>query len=63
MLTKLRAIRMPDTANVHCLYLESITNHGMRESVDATDAPNPTSTRSDGRAQQRRVPTDVNSEK
>jgi len=45
------------------LCLDSVTNHGKDDSVDATDAPNPASTRSDGRAQQSSVPREVNSEK
>jgi hypothetical protein len=63
MFTKLKPIRMPDIENVHSLWRESVTNHGMNESIDATDAPKPSRTRRDGRAQQRSVPTDVNKEK
>jgi hypothetical protein len=63
MFKKLRAISVPDSENVHCLCRESVTNHGMNESMDATDAPNPKSTNNEGRAQHRRVPSDVNREK
>jgi hypothetical protein len=63
MFRKLSAIRVPETANVHCLCLERVTSHGTADRVEATDAPSPTSTSKDGRAQQSRVPTDVNNEK
>jgi hypothetical protein len=63
MFTKLKAIRMPEIKNVHCLSLERVTSHGKNESIDATDAPRPSSTSRDGRAQQSSVPTDVNREK
>jgi len=36
---------MPDIENVHCLCRESTTSHGKDESIDATDAPKPKSTR------------------
>jgi len=61
--TKLRAINTPDTENVHCLCLDRAASHGMNESTDATDAPKPNNTRSDGSAQQSKVLNDVNSEK
>jgi len=48
---------------VTTLCRESAVNHGKNESIDATDVPNPDSTRSEGRAQQSRVLMDVNSEK
>src|ERR1700694_24163 len=60
MLTKLSAIRTPDTANVHHLCLESVTSHGMNESMDATDAPKPNSTSHEGSAPHRSVLSDVN---
>jgi hypothetical protein len=63
MFTKLMAIRMPEIENVHCLCCESVTSHGRNESIDATEAPKPSRTNRDGRAQQRSVPTDVNREK
>jgi len=63
MFTKLIAINTPDTENVHALWRERVTSHGMNERNDATDAPRPNNTSSDGRAQQSRVLTDVNSEK
>jgi len=40
-----------------------VTSHGKNESIDATDAPKPKSTRTDGNAQHKSVLTDVNSEK
>jgi hypothetical protein len=63
MFTKLSAIRVPDTANVHCRCRESVTSHGMNESIDATEAPKPKSTSSDGSAQHTRVLSDVKREK
>ena len=63
MFTKLEAIRMPETENVQCLCRESTTSHGMRDSVDATDAPKPKRTSNEGSAQQSRVLSDVNREK
>jgi len=60
---KLRPIRTPETENVHCLWRDSVTSHGKNESVEATEAPSPASTSSDGSAQHKSVPTDVNSEK
>ena len=63
MFTKLNAISSPEIANVHCLCLESATSHGKDDRVDATEAPSPAKTSSDGSAQQSRVPTDVNKEK
>jgi len=38
MFRKLSAIRMPDAENVHCLWRESVTSHGMNESAEATQA-------------------------
>lgn len=63
MFRKLNAINRPETANVHCLYFESVTSHGKDVSVEATDAPSPASTSNEGRAQHSRVPTEVNNEK
>jgi hypothetical protein len=60
---KLNMMRQPDIANVHCLCRDNVTSHGKNERVDATDAPNPNSTSSEGSAQQRRVFTEVNNEK
>jgi hypothetical protein len=59
----LKAIRLPDIEKVHCLCRDNVTNHGATESIDATDAPNPNSTSSEGNAQQNRVLRDVNSDK
>lgn len=63
MFTKLSAMSTPDIVNVHCLCRESVTSHGMKDSMDATDAPNPKRTSRDGSAQHKSVLTDVNSEK
>jgi hypothetical protein len=63
MFTKLRAINMPETENVHCLCRESVTSHGMNESAEATDAPKPKRTSKEGSAQQSSVLSDVNREK
>jgi|SRR4029078_8163763 len=63
MFTKLKQIKVPDSKNVHCLCLESVTSHGKKESVDATDAPKPNNTSNEGRAQHRRVLSEVNKEK
>jgi hypothetical protein len=63
MFRKLNAINIPEITNVHCLCLESVTSHVNADSVEATDAPSPASTRSDGRAQQSSVPNDVKREK
>jgi len=63
MLKKPRAISKPDTANVHCLCRDRVTSHGKNESIDATDAPRPNKTSSEGKAQQSNVPTELNSEK
>ena len=54
---------MPETKNVQCLCLESVTNHGKNDSVDAIDAPRPNSTSNEGKAQHKRVLSDVNKEK
>jgi hypothetical protein len=50
-------------ANIHGLCLDSVTSQGKDPSVEATVAPSPASTSSDGRAQQSKVPTELNSEK
>lgn len=63
MLKKLKAMSPPDIANIHCLCRDNVTSHGKNERVDATDAPNPNRTSSEGSAQQSRVLKDVNNEK
>jgi hypothetical protein len=40
-----------------------VTSHGIDESIDPTDAPNPKSTSKEGSAQQSNVLSDVNKEK
>src|SRR5437868_4637904 len=52
----------PETANTTRLWCESATSHGAADKNDATVAPSPSSTRSDGSAQHNSVPTEVNSE-
>ena len=54
---------MPDIENVNCLWLERETSHGMKESIEATDAPNPNNTSKEGSAQQSSVLNDVNKDK
>lgn len=63
MFTNPKAISKPDTANVHCLCRDKVTSHGKNDSMDATEAPRPNKTSSEGKAQQSKVPRDVNSEK
>jgi hypothetical protein len=63
MLMKLAAMRAPETLNVHPLCRDSETNHGSDESAEATVAPRPRRTRTDGNAQHRSVLNDVKSEK
>lgn len=60
--TKLAAIRTPEIAKVQFLCRDSATSHGSADNVDATVAPSPASTSSDGNAQHSSVPTDPNSE-
>jgi hypothetical protein len=60
---KLNAIMVPDMPNVRILCRESVVNQGKNDSVNATDAPSPNSTRSDGSAQHSRVLRDVNNER
>jgi len=61
--TKRSAISNPDIENVHCLCRERVTSHGMNESIDATDAPKPKRTNTEGSAQQSRVLSEGNREK
>ena len=63
MLRKLAAIRTPDMLNVHTLCRDNETSHGSDESAEATVAPSPSRTRTDGNAQHNKVLTDVKSEK
>lgn len=63
MFTKLKAIKVPEIENVHTLWRERATSHGVKVSIDATDAPKPNNTSSDGSAQHKSVPRDVNNEK
>jgi len=63
MCTKLNAIKIPESANVHTLCRDSRTSQGMADNMEAMEAPKPNSTSNDGRAQQNSVPRDVNREK
>jgi hypothetical protein len=63
MLTKLEPIKVPDSENVHTLWRERATSHGVKASIDATDAPKPNNTSSDGSAQHKSVLREVNNEK
>ena len=63
MLSKLKAINAPDIENVQPLWWDRVTSHGMNDSRDATDAPRPKSTSSDGKAQHSMVLKEVNNEK
>jgi hypothetical protein len=63
MFTKLNPIKMPDTENVNRLWRDTATSHGIDESIDPTDAPNPKSTSKEGSAQQSNVLSEVNKEK
>jgi hypothetical protein len=60
---KLKAMSTPEMPKVHVLCLDSVTSHGSAESMDATVAPNPSRTNSEGNAQQNNVLSDVNKEK
>src|SRR6185437_3698875 len=57
------AISTPAVVNTQTLWWDSFTNQGTEERTVATVAPSPKSTSRDGKAQQSRVPTDVNSER
>jgi len=48
---------------VSTLCRDSVTSHGRNESIDASDAPSPNKTSNEGRAQQSRVPAEVNRER
>src|SRR5688500_11197256 len=60
---KFAAMRRPDTVNTQFLWRDTATSHGTAERKLATVVHNPTSTRSDGSAQHRSVPNEVNSDK
>jgi hypothetical protein len=47
-------------AKTQALWWERVTSHGTTESNEATVAPSPRSTKSEGNAQQRSVPSEVN---
>lgn len=57
------AIITPETANTVCFCLDNATSHGAAVSIDPTDAPNPSSTSKEGKAQHTSVLTEVNSER
>ena len=48
----------PDAAKTHALRRDSVTSQGAAESADATVAPRPSSTSSEGSAQQSSVPSE-----
>src|SRR5262249_60253778 len=58
--SKLPPMSAPETRNTTLLCRESVTSHGTAERNEATVAPSPSRTRSDGSAQQSSVPNDVN---
>src|SRR5260370_13429727 len=60
---KLAAISSPAIANVQFLCLDNVISHGADETTDATVAPNPNRTNSDGSAQHNSVLSDVKSDK
>jgi hypothetical protein len=59
----LAKISSPAMANVQFLWRENAISHGAAETTDATVAPRPISTNSDGKAQQSKVLKDVKSDK
>jgi hypothetical protein len=63
MFTKLSAIKTPETPNVQCLCFDSVTSHGINESMEATEVPKPNKTSNEGSAQQSNVLIDVKREK
>ena len=60
---KLRAMSVPEMEKVQILWRERVTSHGATDSSEATVAPRPRSTRTDGSAQQRSVLSEVKREK
>src|SRR5436305_9150741 len=60
---KLAKINVPEIPNTHALCRDKVTSHGMNDNADATDAPRPNNTSSEGRAQQKSVLIDVNSDR
>src|ERR1017187_2746283 len=56
-------ISSPATRNTHFLCRDRVTSHGTDERIDATVAPSPMRTKSDGSAQHRSVPKEVKSER
>ena len=62
-MAKLAAIRVPAMLKVHTFCRERLTSHGAAESKDATVIPNPSSTRTEGSAQQINVLNEPKSEK
>src|SRR5690242_11672624 len=53
---------MPATTKIQLLCDDNVTSQGAADSNEATVAPSPNNTSSDGSAQQSRVPADVNSD-
>src|SRR5205085_5388416 len=58
---KLEASSRPATEKVQFLWRESVISHGADETTEATVAPNPNRTKSNGSAQHNSVPNEVNS--
>ncbi len=52
-----------ESVNTHVLWRDNATIHGAAVRNDATVAPSPNNTKSDGNAQHKSVPNDVNSDK
>jgi hypothetical protein len=62
-MTKLAAMSVPAMLKVQILCRESDTSQGAAERRDATAVPMPSSTRTDGSAQQRSVLKELKSER
>jgi hypothetical protein len=62
-LRKLAAMRTPEILNVHALCRDNKTSQGKDDRTEATVAPSPSRTRTDGNAQHSNVPSEVKSEK
>ena len=63
VIMKLMLISAAAIANVHTLCFDIVTSHGATESAEATLAPIPINTSNDGKAQQRSVLKDPNSDR
>ena len=63
VITKLQAISVPAMLNVHTLCRDRFTSQGAVDRIDATAVPIPSSTSTDGSAQQISVLNEPNNEK